>query len=215
MIWSQRIDPKAGEWKHEILVRGALGILVAVFAFLFCGFVYLPKLYHNSTLLFGVDVAAMIMHGFIGLVAGLAETALRRTWRRTALNCCLCMSAILLGFIFSKKLVPYGDEYFWVPFSILWGAAGICAGLGSRNFLATILGFVAGQTAVWATFQFQFYFIDFSKASRLHFAVHLFLLFVLLLVPAALCIGVGVWAGCKFSKSKRLDSPQPPAPSEL
>ncbi|MCK6472647.1 MAG: hypothetical protein L6R28_12960 [Planctomycetes bacterium] len=213
MIWSQRIDPKAGEWKHEILVRGALWILASVFAFLFCGFVYAPKLYHNSTLLLGVDVATLILHGYVGLVAGLAETALRRTWRRTALNCGLCMSAILLGFVLSEKLGPSSDDYFWVPFSILGGAAGICAGLGSRNFLATILGFVAGQTAVWATF--QFYSIDTLLALQFSYAISMFLLFALLLIPPVVLSGVGVWAGCKFSKPIAAESPQPPAPGGL
>lgn len=212
MIWSQRIDPKAGEWKHEILVRGVLAIVAAGLIHYFLLHVIFTDYFLASPQFLGVDAETLILFAYMGLMLGLAETALRRTWRRLALNIGLFLTAITLVPIITANVELADANNALALAAAIGGAYGICAGLGARNLLATLLGFIGGQCGAIASIKINgaVKLFDFLPSESSFLAM-----FLIDLVPPALLSGVGVWAGCKFSKTKPTESPQPPAPGGL
>lgn len=210
MIWSQRIDPKAGEWKHEILVRGLLYTL-AIFPIdpLSGNLLFIDGL----PVIHGVRVAELLFLAFPGLMVGIAETALRRTWRRIGFNIGLCVLSVAL----SRTIIGDASNSWsrgWIPYIAMGGAIGLSAGLGARNLLGTTLAFIFGQcgTVIGIALYENHYFI---KGIPIPINVVGLMINFSILVPPALLSGVGVWAGCRFSKPRSGESPQPAAPGGL
>jgi hypothetical protein len=183
------IDPKAGEWKHEILLR-------MLFACGTAGIMLVANLLVNE---YGRtwDDLRNVLPPVAGFAACAPEGMLRRSWRVGLFAALVGTAACCLGFWSAHWQHQEGgfDENAIRLAAMSLGAAwGLCAGVSSRSLAATILAFLSGQAGGLVGYA------CFSTAYGDFFAG--WLRFSTLFLPMAAMIGVGVWLGVRLSRRK-------------
>jgi len=185
------VDPKAGEWKHEILWRLFYG-LIAVFISTE------PICYIIRNI--GPPVGEVLVCSMAGLFFSLPEGAIRNNVRMGFFAALSCSLAAAFGLSATYYFESTNDflKGIVIVLACLGGTLGLCAGIGSRSFLASILGFLAGQYTGFVAGQYYGWLLSHLDSNELFFLVLQVLLAFYL--PIGISIGLAVWLGVKLSK---------------
>jgi hypothetical protein len=174
------IDPRAGEWRHEVLGRA---FWIAAASVVFIGAWALEILRDHITT---VTIAMWL---------GVAEGLLRRSSKLAILGAVL-LTVALEGTDFIAANTVHVDNGKIVVIA-LSGAFAVVSAIGARNLLAFVFALLASQLgglALNATFEWSF-----SQAPPKYlFIIPIFVASFAVILPAT--IGHAIWLGVKLSK---------------
>jgi hypothetical protein len=195
MAWfSLPVDPKAGEWKHEILARAVYTVASSC--------VLAPILYLVELNLEMKTQEVLIMVAFLTsvlLLFALPEAFLRRTWKMVvlipALGWVVCLA---LSLVPSEDISSTNSKI--VPFLLLGGFVGLISGFASRCLLASVFALFWGTLGALPFKAFFEWYCDsanwFSDAP----VVEMICLFTMLSLPIALTTDISIWAGMALAR---------------
>jgi len=190
--FSLRVDPKAGEWKHEIGLRMAY----------LMGFGFVLNLI-DTYLLPRTSLGFLIHFGLIVAWFALPEMLLRRSSRVGVVTFATCFIALISVYLIETNLPTPGLTSAQLLLVSLGGALGFSAGYGARNLLATVLGLMFGPAIGFLTGLLL-------KVIPVELEDSFWVFVICVLLPCAafsLSIGLAVWLGVKLS---RRGQPNPP-----
>ena len=183
------LDPKAGEWKHEILWRLFYGL-----ASIFMATVPISHIIQTIS----PPLGEVLVCGMAGFFFSLPEGVIRKNALLGLLTVVSCSMAASLGLIVTYYFEHDFLKGIVIVLVCLGGALGLCAGIGSRSFLATVLGFLAGQCSGYGSGQSYPQLTAIVSTHELYVLV--FQVLLGLYLPIGLSIGLAVWLGVKLSK---------------
>jgi hypothetical protein len=199
MAWfSLPVDPKAGEWKHEILARAVYTVASSC---------VLPPVLH----LVGMDLngwlfAVAFITGVLLLFA-LPEAFLRRTWK-------MIVIIPALGWVVYLSLFLVPSEYSWDthsetwPFLLLGAFVGLTSGFASRCLLASVFALFGGTLGALPFSAFFVWYCDSANWFPDAPVVEVICLFTMFSLPIALSTGFSVWAGTALARRWGSGPPQ-------
>jgi hypothetical protein len=181
-------DPKAGEWKHEILLRSLFALATAG---LTTG-VYFALALGNAE----NETVAYVLPAAVGFFAVVPEGIIRRSWRAGLLfgllGCLACTLAYwaTLWVVEEELYCSAAVKLTMVGLGAVWGLA---AGVGSGSLAAVLAAFWLGQGGGLLAYR-CFYVVanlGWSDSPVLGTYVEWAAVFL----PVALAVGTGVWLG--------------------
>ena len=194
MAWlSLPVDPKAGDWKHEILARAVYTLASSCVLPPVLGLVCMNLDIKRQGWIF---VAAFLTT--VLLLFALPEAFLRRTWKMVVLIPALGWVLYVTVFLMASKDLSNTDSDTWA-FLLLGGFVGLASGFASRCLLASVLALFGGTLGALPSSALFVWWCDsswFSDAS----VVGGLCLFAMLSVPIALGTGISVWAGTALAR---------------
>ncbi len=175
-------DPRAGEWRHEVLGRAFWIVATSVVVF-GAELADLP-IYVGIVLEFSIWIAAV-------------EGLLRRSVKLGILA--FLLGAVVLNIIevIAQTYGPHSEERERAFFSALCGAYAVIAAIGARNLLAAIFALIAAQLGGVAI-SFVLRWISNLNFVNIYVGIALHLLTYSLIFPAT--VGHAIWLGMKLSK---------------
>jgi hypothetical protein len=191
MAWyTLPVDPKAGNWKHEIFTR--LAVTTATLCALAVPFPYLTEHINIKT-----QGMLWVLAFYLALTLPLAsaEAFLRRSWKLIPLLLTLGF-AVYLPFVLRSQGTEdrLSESYFLLPFGAL---VGLVSGLAARSLLATILAFHA---AALATIPGVLLILDESSWSPENPILFFIYFFGIVVLPIALATGLSITLGVALAK---------------
>ncbi|MBI3828469.1 MAG: hypothetical protein HY291_03075 [Planctomycetes bacterium] len=199
--FSLPIDPKAGEWKHEIVERAIYSIGAFGFYGLLSYFVFSYPFLLNS-------LYYLVMALFVAIAAE-PEGLVRRSW----IVWVGLFVTFFVSFVAVKMLANWMHEPGLTlgPLGALHGGLwGLAAGICARSLFGASLGMALGSLGGYLSMYLSMYLWKVwivSESGDGTFPVgKLVVVSVLVGLVRSLFVGIAVWAGVKFSK-RRADSP--------